>query len=115
MVSERLIAQWEAVYREYGSASERVTAAEPGDRAVARHMARASRDVAVVWREMAAEPDMSWWSIAALWAAAQAFEVQAKDWAARAKHDGAGSVSSRRPHPRVGRPGDSDTRKLWSS
>jgi hypothetical protein len=49
-------------------------------------MARASRDLAVVWREMAAEPDMPWWLVAGLGAAAQAFDNQARDWAARAKH-----------------------------
>jgi hypothetical protein len=59
----------------------------PGDRAVARHMASASVNVALVWRQMAAEPDMPWWSVAALSAAAQAFEYQARDWTARAKYD----------------------------
>jgi hypothetical protein len=101
MVSERLVRRWEAVYREYGLASETVSTAEPGDRAVARHMARASRDVAAVWREMTAEAGMPWWSVAALVAAAQAFEQQSKDWAARAKHDSTVNGSSRRPHPQV--------------
>jgi len=41
MVSERLAARWEAVYREYGLASEMVSNSVPGDGAVARHMARA--------------------------------------------------------------------------
>ena len=50
-------------------------------------MARASADVAAVWREMTAEPDMPWWELAALGAAAQAFERQAHDWTARAKHE----------------------------
>jgi hypothetical protein len=87
MVSERLVARWEAVYREYGLTSEMVSNSVPGDGAVARRMARASADVAAVWREMAAEPEMPWWELAALGAAAQAFERQAHDWTARAKHE----------------------------
>jgi hypothetical protein len=108
MVSQQLIQRWEAVYREYGTASQRLSGSEPGDRAVARQMARASADVAAVWREMAGEPGMPWWSIAALCAAAQAFEYQARDWSARAKYDAAtssrASGSSRRPHPQVTSP-----------
>ncbi|MGH3757275.1 MAG: hypothetical protein ACRDTB_05800 [Actinophytocola sp.] len=99
-----MVRRWEAVYREYGSASERVTTAEPGDRAIARHMARASQDVAAVWREMTAASDLPWWMVAALVAAAQAFEQQAKDWTARAKHHGGVNGSTRRPHPQVVRP-----------
>ncbi len=101
MVSERLVARWEVVYREYGAASQRLSSTEPGDRAVARHMAQASADVAAVWREMAGESGMSWWAVAALCAAAQAFEYQARDWSARAKHDGASGGSTRRPHSQV--------------
>ena len=86
MVSERLATRWEALYREYGLASEMVSNSVPGDGAVARHMARASQDLAVVWRELASEPDMPWWLVAGLGAAAQAFEHQARDWTARAKH-----------------------------
>jgi hypothetical protein len=100
MVSERLVVRWEAVYREYGLASEMVSKSVPGDGAVARHMAQASQDVAAVWREMAVEPDMPWWELAALGAAAQAFERQAQDWTARAKHErqsAAGSGSLREP------------------
>jgi hypothetical protein len=67
-------------------------------------MARASADVAAVWREMAGEPDMQWWSVAALCAAAQAFEYQSRDWSARAKHDSVTVAPSRRPHPQVAAP-----------
>lgn len=87
MVSEELARRWEAVYREYGLASEMVNKSEPGDRAIARRMARSSEDVAAVWRLMVKEPDLPWWAVAALVAAAQAFEYQARDWAARAKYD----------------------------
>jgi hypothetical protein len=87
VVSEKLVKRWEAVYREYGVASEMVNNSHPGDRAVARHMSRTSYDVAAAWRQLGAEPDMPWWAVAALGAAAQAFEYQGRDWAARAKHD----------------------------
>jgi hypothetical protein len=110
MVSETLVARWEAVYREYGLVSEMVSNSVPGDGAVARRMARASADVAAVWREMTNTPDLPWWELAALGAAAQAFERQAQDWTARAKHErqaaGSGSVRGLRvtypiavPHP----------------
>src|SRR6202008_49702 len=101
MMSERLVARWEAVYREYGTASQRLSGSEVGDRTVARHMARASADVAAVWREMAGEANIPWWSVAALCAAAQAFEYQARDWSARAKHEHVNGGSSRRLHPQV--------------
>lgn len=113
MVSERLVQRWEAVYREYGTASQRLSSAEPGDRTVARHMARASADVAAVWREMAGEPGMPWWSVAALCAAAQAFEYQSRDWSARAKYEGAAGGPPRQPHPQVTSPGG-DGEGAWS-
>ncbi|HEX6355068.1 hypothetical protein [Actinophytocola sp.] len=87
MVSGGLVHHWETVYREYGLTSEMVNKSDPGDRDVARRMAHASADVAAVWRQMAAESDLAWWSAAALVSAAQAFEYQARDWAARAKYD----------------------------
>jgi hypothetical protein len=64
-------------------------------------MARASADVAAVWREMAGEPDLPWWSVAALRAAAQAFEYQARDWSARVRHERVNGGSARRPRPQV--------------
>ena len=101
MVSERLVLRWEAVYREYGSVSALVSVSEPGDRVVAERMARASRNVAAVWREMESEPDLAWWEVASLGAAAQAFEYQARDWAARAKHDDGGGGTGWREHRRA--------------
>jgi hypothetical protein len=122
MMSERLVRSWEAVYREYGTASQRLRSAEAGDPTVARHMARASADVAAVWRDMAAESDLPWWSVAALCAAAQAFEYQSRDWSARAKYEITGSSPSRRPHQQITRPAspaheievDRDGRGAWS-
>jgi hypothetical protein len=123
LMSERLVQRWEAVYREYGMASARVSSTEPGDRAVARHMARASADVAAVWREMAGATGMPWWLVAALSGAAQAFEYQSRDWSARARHDSASNGRSRVPHPQVTRPAhemagelvvDGDAHGVWS-
>jgi hypothetical protein len=103
MVSERLVALWEAAYREYGTVSDLLNGAVPGDAAVAERMARASQAVAVVWREMADEPDLPWWSVAALGAAGQAFEYQSRDWTARARHSreasAVGGTRPPRPYP----------------
>lgn len=95
MVPDELVGRWEAVYREYGVTSEAVNSSVPGDRAVARRMARASEDVAVVWREMSDGSGLPWWAVAALVAAGQAFEHQARDWAARARVDGSRSGGRR--------------------
>lgn len=100
MVPDGLVRRWEAVYREYGLASEMVNVSVPGDCAVARQMARASEDVAVVWREMAAWPEVPWWFVAAVTAAAQAFEYQARDWTARAKYDAQSSAGGPRRRER---------------
>lgn len=109
MVPEGLVRRWETVYSEYGLASEMVNTSEPGDRATARNMAQASGNVALVWRQMAAEPDMPWWLMAALSAAAQAFEFQARDWTARANYEAsppAGRARARRDvYPVAGRHG----------
>lgn len=103
MVSERLVALWEAAYREYGTVSDLLNASVPGDAAIAERMARASQAVAVVWREMADEPELPWWFVAALGAAAQAFEYQSRDWTARARHSresaAVGGTRPPRPYP----------------
>lgn len=107
MMPEALVRRWETMYSEYGRASEMVNKSEPGNRMVARQMAQASENVALVWRQMAAEPNIPWWSVAALSAAAQAFEFQARDWTARAKYDVQPSAGGARPrkdaYPVMGR------------
>jgi hypothetical protein len=65
-VPEELVQRWEAVYGRYLSA--------PADRA---KMARLSTEVAAAWREIAAVPGLTWWTVAALRTAAEAFERQA--------------------------------------
>jgi hypothetical protein len=86
MIAEELVQRWEAAYRRYGAASKSAAAAVPGDRVAAQGMAAASREVADVWREMESASDLPWWLLAALSAAGQAFEFQARDWNARAEH-----------------------------
>lgn len=78
-VPDVLVDRWQAVYREY-SATE-------GNRA---ELARLSANVAVVWREMARVPGLEWWLVAALSAAAEAFERQAQDWAVARPRGGSG-------------------------
>lgn len=84
MVSEFMAGRWEQAYREYGLASDLVVRSEPGDRAVARGMASASRGVAQAWRDIETVPGLPWWAVAAVHAAAEAFDSQARDWNARA-------------------------------
>jgi hypothetical protein len=84
MVSEFMAGRWEQAYREYGLASELVVRSEPGDRAVARGMSAASRAVALAWRDIEVIPGLPWWAVAAVHAAAEAFDTQARDWNARA-------------------------------
>lgn len=86
MVSDYLVQRWESAYSAYRTASELVNASTPGDVATAERMAQASQAVATAWRDIAVESELSWWSAAAVATAAQAFDHQAQDWAARAKH-----------------------------
>jgi hypothetical protein len=86
MVPDYLVERWESAYSAYRTASELVNSSAPGDSAAAEHMAQASHAVAAAWRDITVESDLSWWSIAAVTTAAQAFDHQAQDWAARAKH-----------------------------
>ncbi|PWW65462.1 hypothetical protein DFQ13_102213 [Actinokineospora spheciospongiae] len=84
MVPEELAAQWTAAYHVYVQAVEMPPEA-PG---VARAMAEASWSVAGLWREIAQVPALPWWSSAAASTAAEAFEVQASEWAMRAGQRG---------------------------
>ena len=85
MVPEDLVQRWEAAYRRYGEASKMSAVSPAGDRDVARAMVLASHDVAVAWRAMESIPDLPWWTLAAVGAAAQAFEFQAREWSVRAE------------------------------
>lgn len=60
MVSDELVQRWELAYRRYGEVSESVASAVAGDRDMAAAMATASWDVAVSWRNLAAEGGIPW-------------------------------------------------------
>lgn len=79
-VSEDLIERWEAAYRRYTDASKISAMSFAADQDVAREMVMASHEVASAWRAMESTPDLPWWVMAALAAAAQAFEYQVKEW-----------------------------------
>ncbi|MFL6124965.1 hypothetical protein [Actinophytocola sp.] len=86
MVPDYLIGHWESAYDSYRAASEMVDVSVPGDNAAAEQMANASHAVAAAWRDIAVETSLPWWSAAAVTTAAQAFDQQAQDWAARVRH-----------------------------
>jgi hypothetical protein len=86
MVPDYLVGRWESAYDAYRVASELVDASVLGDNAAAEQMANASQAVAAAWRDIAVETILPWWSAAAVTTAAQAFDQQAQDWAARVKH-----------------------------
>jgi hypothetical protein len=100
MVPDDLVERWQAAYRDYGRASQVVATTEPGNRDAARMMAAASRDVAAGWRVLGEAPGLPWWTSAAVGAAVQAFEFQARDWEARAARDGYSAAPILRPTPR---------------
>lgn len=87
-VPVRLVQQWEKAYRQYGQASAHAARSAAGDRAAARAVAKTSREVAAVWHEIAKMPGLPWWVLAAVRAAAQVFESQARDWKARSEYEG---------------------------
>lgn len=86
MVPETFVRRWEKAYRNYGVAARTAALAVPGDRGTAQEMAAASLEVAAAWREMESIVDLPWWVLAAVGAAAQAFEFQARDWNARTQY-----------------------------
>jgi hypothetical protein len=79
-----LVDVWSQAYRDYGRASELLAERGSGEQHAAQAMAQASRAVAGAWRRLGAASGHAWWSLAAVETAAQAFEFQAQDWAARA-------------------------------
>ena len=100
IVPLRLVERWEAAYRRYGQASTRAARSQPGDRQAARAVASTSAQVALHWRDIARTEGLVWWMLAALRAAADAFEAQARDWQARADY-AAGSPPSPVDRPPV--------------
>jgi hypothetical protein len=86
---EPLVRAWEMAYRQYGLANELSARLPSDDPAAAWQMATASWGVASAWREIASVVRLPWWLFAAVEAAAEAFETQARDWEARENNAGA--------------------------
>ncbi len=82
-VPEPYVRGWEGAYRQYGQASEMAARLPADDPAAAWHMATASWAVAAAWREIATVTRLPWWLLAAVEAAAEAFEAQAREWEER--------------------------------
>ncbi|TKG63804.1 hypothetical protein [Prauserella endophytica] len=97
MVAKKLVRAWEEAYRRYGAASDLAARTREVDAAAAQEMASASWAVAAAWRSIAGDPELSWWMLAALESAAQAFEEQAQDWQARSAARSCGMASVRPP------------------
>ncbi len=111
MATKKQVRAWEEAYRRYGVTSDRVARTQEVDTATAHDMALASREVAAAWRSIAANPDLPWWTLAALESAAQAFEEQARDWQKRTatRSCGVGTVRPRsRTSRRRGGPGSAE-------
>jgi hypothetical protein len=83
VVPAKLLTGWEDAYRQYGRASETVTRTRDTDPAAIWQMAVTSSAVAVAWRQVASRRQLPWWLLAAVDAAAQAFEAQSLEWEAR--------------------------------
>ena len=73
---------WEAVYRDYVSASGRADLKIVQDR---QTLAQLSARVAVAWRRLAQAPGAEWWLVAVFSTAAEAMEQQARDWGAHGR------------------------------
>lgn len=97
IVPIRLAERWETAYRRYGRASTLAARATPGDRQTAHAVATTSAQVAAAWRDMAKTDGIAWWALAALRAAAEAFEAQARNWQARAELSGGTTAMGSRP------------------
>lgn len=75
-----LVTRWEAAYQRYTDAARAVRSAPDAEPASAETMAEASWEVATAWRDIATTMVLPWWTLAALRAAADAFEAQAMSW-----------------------------------
>ena len=74
-----LVARWEAAYRQYADLT-RTAGREPAEPASSEALASVSWEVAAAWRDIATSSPLPWWALAALRAAAEAFERQARRW-----------------------------------
>lgn len=81
-VPAHLLGAWEAVYRDYVSASDHTDLKNVRDRQL---FAQLSARVAVTWRQIAEAPGLDWWLVAAFSTAAEAMEHQAQDCGIRGR------------------------------
>jgi hypothetical protein len=83
LVPDELVRRWEDAYRRYEQASQ--ASVVSADQRSARAVASTSLEVAAALRQLDAHSVLPWWMAAAVCAAAEAFEFQARDWSARAE------------------------------
>lgn len=81
-------------YHRNGEASELVARSRPVDEATVSGMARASRAVASARHSIAANRDLSWWELAAVESAAEAFEDQGRHWDTRFRPEATEGMST---------------------
>jgi hypothetical protein len=86
-----LLRAWEEAYQHYRAACEALDAARHINGPIAWRMADASTAVASTWREIASQGVLSWWIVAAVASAAEAFEEQAARWRYLAQRLGTGT------------------------
>jgi hypothetical protein len=100
MVPAEMETRWEVAYRRYSIAARLAATAAPDDQDVARMVASTSTAVAAAWREIQDVAGLPWPVLAAVSAAAEAFESQARDWALRiAEPPADDSPTTPFPHP----------------
>jgi hypothetical protein len=102
---DKLAVQWQEAYRVYAAADTANRYAAPGDPEAAARIAPAYRQVASLWRQLAAHEQTSWWSKAAALHAAEMFDHQAEineqTIAGGRRHDGDHAMNG--DHDRTGR------------
>ncbi|MFC5290701.1 hypothetical protein ACFPM7_26910 [Actinokineospora guangxiensis] len=81
---------WESAYRLYAEASETARGADVDPLHVGQMIASTSWEVAESWRAMATTAGLPWCVVAALHAAAAAFEDQAHEWSRVDRYRGGG-------------------------
>ncbi|MEU5690928.1 hypothetical protein [Actinosynnema sp. NPDC020468] len=73
----KLLADWQTAYQEYTSAHDANRYVTAGDPVAAARITPAYRNVARLWRELAAVESTPWWARTAALHAAETFEHQA--------------------------------------
>ncbi|ONI83737.1 hypothetical protein ALI22I_35365 [Saccharothrix sp. ALI-22-I] len=74
---EQLVARWQSAYRRYSEVHETNRYANADDPEAAARIAPSYREVAWLWRQLAAQEASPWWAKAAALHAADTFDHQA--------------------------------------